>query len=63
MPFYGQLYNIPFEDIVKIAMPCINIGPWGKDFHKVSERVLIEDVLNRTPHLIQSALDWVLKNQ
>jgi arginine utilization protein RocB len=63
MPFYGSLYAIPFEEIVKIAMPCINIGPWGKDFHKISERVLIEDVLVRTPHLIQSALDWVLKDQ
>lgn len=63
MPFYGSLYAVPFEAIAKITMPCINIGPWGKDFHKISERVLIEDVLIRTPHLIQSALDWVLKDK
>lgn len=63
MPFYGSLYAVPFEAIAKITMPCINIGPWGKDFHKISERVLIEDVLIRTPHLIQSALDQVLNDK
>lgn len=60
MPLYGVSYHIPFEAIARNTMPCINIGPWGKDFHKISERVLLEDLLNRTPHLIQCALDKVL---
>ncbi len=61
MPLYGRLYTIPFEQIALHAMPCINIGPWGKDLHKLSERVLKEDLINRTPHLIQCALEKVLK--
>ncbi|MFA5903610.1 MAG: M20/M25/M40 family metallo-hydrolase [Desulfobacula sp.] len=61
MPLYGGPYTIPFELIAKHAMPCINIGPWGKDFHKLSERVLKEDLLRCTPHLIQCALKHILK--
>jgi len=43
---------------MKIKMPCINIGPWGKDFHKLTERVLMEDLYERTPKI----LDYVIKH-
>lgn len=62
MPLYGPLYSIPLEKIEELSMPCINIGPWGKDFHKLTERVLKEDLFNRTPKLLNHAisilLDW-----
>lgn len=62
MPFYGELYSIPLEEIEQNSMPCINIGPWGKDFHKLTERVLKEDLFDRTPkllnHTISIVLDW-----
>lgn len=62
MPFYGSYYQIPFEQISQISMPCINIGPWGKDFHKLTERVLKMDVFERTPQLalaaVREALEW-----
>ncbi|OGR11802.1 MAG: hypothetical protein A2277_12755 [Desulfobacterales bacterium RIFOXYA12_FULL_46_15] len=62
MPLYGGLYTIPFDLIAGHAMPCINIGPWGKDFHKLSERVLKKDLTIHTPHLIQCALEHMLKS-
>ena len=34
-----RYYDIPFEEIKEISMAGINIGPWGKDFHKMTERV------------------------
>lgn len=49
---WNDVYSIPFESISKIEMPCVNIGPWGKDFHKPSERVLKEDLFYRTPQII-----------
>lgn len=62
MPLYGSLYSIPLEKIEKLSMPCINIGPWGKEFHKLTERVLKEDLFYRTPRLLNHAisilLDW-----
>ena len=58
MPLWGETYQIPFDEIMKIKMPCINIGPWGKDFHKLTERVLMEDLYERTPKI----LDYVIKH-
>ena len=60
MPFYGTLYDIAISDIETISMPCINIGPWGKDFHKLTERVLKRDLCERTPAIIQHAIGLVL---
>jgi arginine utilization protein RocB len=56
MPLYGGRYTIPFGDMAETAMPVINIGPWGKDFHKMTERVFAEDVFCQTPALIIEAL-------
>jgi arginine utilization protein RocB len=60
MPLWNHYYSIPFEDIKFIQMPCINIGPWGKDFHKISERVYREDLLVRTPLIIKKIIQNIL---
>lgn len=59
MPLFGRLYNIPIDEIARISMPCINIGPWGKDFHKLTERVSVEDLYERTPKIINKAISIV----
>lgn len=51
---WGRLYSIPFEDIESLSIPIINIGPWGKDYHKFTERVFIKDVIFNTPV-------WIIK--
>lgn len=61
MPLWDHYYSIPFEDIQFIQMPCVNIGPWGKDFHKISERVFREDLLERTPLIIKNIIEIILK--
>ena len=60
MPLFGDFYDIPLEDIHAISMPGINIGPWGKDFHKLSERVMAEDLYNRTPKILDAAVKYIL---
>ncbi len=60
MPLYGDVYSIPFGGIAEISMPCVNIGPWGKDFHKKTERVFREDLTERTPILLAEALRHAL---
>jgi len=60
MPFWGEFYNIPIETIKAISMPCMNIGPWGKDFHKLTERVNKEDLYIRTPRIIDKAISLIL---
>lgn len=61
MPLFGSLYSIPVEEIEGISMPCINIGPWGKDFHKLTERVLKEDLFHRSPELLHYAISRLLE--
>ena len=60
MPLYGFLYNIPLDKIQNVSMPCLNIGPWGKDFHKLTERVLKEDLFNRTPKILDHVISILL---
>lgn len=38
-PAMDQLYPVPFEKIRALNIPAINIGTWGKDAHKMTERV------------------------
>jgi len=61
MPLYGKAYSIPVAEIEELSMPCMNIGPWGKDFHKLTERVYIPDVYERTPAILAKAIDTVLE--
>lgn len=60
MLMWGNVYDIPLEIIKELSMPVINIGPWGKDFHKNSERVYKEDLYYRTPMLIEEAINNIL---
>lgn len=60
MPLFGAYYDIPFEQIKAISMAGINIGPWGKDFHKLTERVYKEDLYVRTPRILDYAVKILL---
>ncbi len=60
MPLHGPAYAIPFPAIRANAMPCVNIGPWGKDFHQLTERVHRDDLLVAAPRLIQEAIRYML---
>ena len=51
-PGWDIIYRIPFKELSTLNMPVINIGPWGKDLHKVTERVLTKDVYERMPTII-----------
>ena len=56
---WKSFYHIPFEQIGKLSMESINVGPWGKDFHRPTERVYIEDLINRTPLIIDNLIKLV----
>jgi len=60
MPLFGSFYTLPLDKIEKLSMPSLNIGPWGKDFHKLTERVYKEDLFYRTPILLDYAISELL---
>ncbi len=55
-PGWDYVYHIPFDELSTISMPVVNIGPWGKDLHKVTERVLTKDVYERMPYIIKELI-------
>ena len=52
MLMWKGLYYIPLEMIRSLSIPVLNLGPWGKDFHKNTERVYLPDLLERTPKMV-----------
>lgn len=57
-PGWDVVYKIPFEKMKKLEMPVLNLGPWGKDLHKTTERVYADDVFERIPNII---IDLILE--
>lgn len=60
MLFWGDMYYIPLDTIREQSMPVLNVGPWGKDLHKYTERVYKKDLFERLPQLIDFIVSSVL---
>lgn len=56
MPLYGEGYNIPLELIANLDVPAVNIGPYGKDAHKRTERLHIPFSTEVLPALLRHAV-------
>ncbi|MFP4457326.1 MAG: M20/M25/M40 family metallo-hydrolase [Clostridia bacterium] len=61
MPLWGQLYDMPLELMAKLQIPSINLGPWGKDLHMMSERIYLPDLLYNTPKIMDKTIQLTLK--
>lgn len=61
MPSWGSKYMHPIEDIMAINVPVVNIGTFGKDGHKLTERVhkkyTFENIPNITFRTIKNLLE------
>lgn len=62
MLMWNDVYYIPLEIIKELSMPVINVGPFGRDFHKYTERVLKENLFYKTPQLIDLVVRNILNN-
>ncbi|WP_051348706.1 M20/M25/M40 family metallo-hydrolase [Peribacillus kribbensis] len=61
MPLYGRGYDLPLPVIKDLNIPAINIGPYGKDAHKRTERLELPFSLTAAPGLLKFAVLSVLK--
>ena len=59
MVMQGSTYNIDFKQIQKLNIPSIALGPLGKDYHTMYERVYIKDVVDTVPTLINGLIAQV----
>lgn len=62
MPGYGITYDLPFDTIKKLNLPVLDIGAFGKDAHRWTERIEKRFTFNVTPELIYRTLMNLLNN-
>jgi arginine utilization protein RocB len=55
-----DMYHLPLDIIADVSMPVLNIGPWGKDIHKYTERVYLPDLYMNTPAVTDFIIRKVL---
>lgn len=61
MPGFGIKYKLPIEDMQKLNLPVINIGPFRKDAHKFTERLEMDYSFNIAPKLVYKTIINLLK--
>jgi arginine utilization protein RocB len=54
-------YVLPYESLMKLDIPSIVFGGWGKDFHKVTERLNKSYSLKVVPDLYINLIHKILK--
>ncbi len=60
-PVWGDVYSIPFADMHKLQAPVLNVGPFGKDPHQLTERLHIESAFIQTPAMLDRLIKSLMK--
>ncbi len=60
-PTWGRAYHLPLEDIAALDAPALNLGPFGRDFHKYTERIHIPFAREKLPLLLERLVRNLLK--
>ncbi|MDR1944380.1 MAG: M20/M25/M40 family metallo-hydrolase [Synergistaceae bacterium] len=58
-PGGNLLFDIPFDEMSAIDMPVMNLGPFGRDAHKMTERLEKKYSLEILPELIKFAVSAI----
>lgn len=56
LPVCEDVYSIPFEEMQQLQAPVLNIGPFGKDAHKLTERLHKESAFKQTPYVLREII-------
>lgn len=59
-PVWGDTYSIPFAGMRELKAPVLNVGPFGKDAHKKTERLHIQSAFVELPKLLENMVQTVL---
>lgn len=62
MPGFGTKYNLPLEDMQKLDLPVLDIGAFGKDAHKFTERIEKRYSFEVAPILVYKTIMNLLKD-
>lgn len=61
MPAWPEQYSLPVKSIQNVSMPVVNIGPFGKDAHKLSERLCTAYSLDAMPQILYKTFVYLLE--
>ena len=61
MPGFGTKYDLPLEDMQKLSLPVLDIGPFGHDAHKFTERLEKNYSFTVAPELVYKTVMNLLK--
>lgn len=53
-PVWGDTYSVPFVEMQQLQAPVLNIGPFGKDAHKKTERLHMESGFVQLPVMLET---------
>lgn len=59
-PAWGKKYSHPIGDIAAINVPVVNIGTYGKDGHKFTERVHMKHTFEYIPNITYQTIKRLL---
>jgi len=56
-PLWGGGYQVAFDEIGKLNIPAVLMGPWGKDIHRRTERVNRKSLLVELPEILHTLIE------
>lgn len=62
LPGFGITYDLPVEDMQALDLPVLDIGPFGKDAHKFTERIETTYSFQTAPELTWRTIMKLLGN-
>ncbi|MDR3230856.1 MAG: M20/M25/M40 family metallo-hydrolase [Synergistaceae bacterium] len=60
-PLWGRGYGLPLEDLQKIDIPPVILGPIGRDAHKITERVELNYSFNVLPSILRTFISSIVR--
>ncbi len=60
MPALDSKYKLPLDAMQKLSLPVVNIGPFGKDAHKFTERLEKKYSFEVAPKLVERTIKNLL---
>lgn len=55
-PVWGDSYTLPFDLMKRLNAPVLNIGPFGKDAHKRTERLHMKSAFEDVPMIVEEMI-------
>lgn len=62
MPGFGTIYDLPIEEMQELNLPVADIGSYGKDAHKFTERVEMVYTYEVLPEILYKTMMHILQN-